>query len=95
MKTAIAQQPVSVLVEADRSVFQQYSGGIMNSSLCGTNLDHATAVVGYGSSSGVDYWIMRNSWGSWWGDQGYMKIQQVEGKGICGVQQSTYTVTTN
>lgn len=95
MKTAIAQQPVSVLVEADRSAFQNYSGGIMNSSACGTNLDHATAVVGYGTSSGTDYWIMRNSWGSWWGDQGYMKIAMVEGKGICGVQQSVYTVTTN
>jgi C1A family cysteine protease len=97
MKTAISAQPVSVLVEADRSSFQSYTSGIMNSTSCGTNLDHATAVVGYGtdSSSGQDYWIMRNSWGSWWGDNGYMKIATKEGNGYCGVQMSVYTVTTN
>ncbi len=68
MKTALASQPLSVSIEADKSVFQSYSSGIFNSSLCGTNLDHATNVVGWGTSGTTDYWIMRNSWGTSWGE---------------------------
>jgi len=67
----------------------------MDSSACGTNLDHAVGMVGYGSQNGVEYWIMRNSWGTVWGDQGYMKVKIVDGtKGICGIQQSVYKVST-
>jgi len=68
MKTAVAQQPVSVSIEADKRVFQQYTSGIFDSSECGTKLDHAVLVVGYGSENGTDYWIMKNSWGTVWGD---------------------------
>lgn len=73
-----------------------YTGGIMDSAECGTNLDHAVAAVGYGNEDGKDYYIVRNSWGASWGDQGYIKIAAVEGKGICGIQmQSVYpTITT-
>ena len=68
IKAAVTAQPVSVLVEADRSAFQSYRSGILDSTACGTSLDHAVGMVGYGSANGVDYWIMRNSWGSTWGD---------------------------
>jgi hypothetical protein len=75
-----------------------YTGGVMDSAECGTNLDHAVAAVGYGtdSESGKDYYIVRNSWGASWGDSGYIKIAAEEGKGICGIQmQSVYpTITT-
>ena len=86
---AIAKQPVSVTVEADTAVFQQYTSGILNSADCGTQLDHAITAVGYGtdSASGQQYYIVRNSWGASWGDQGYIKIAAVEGTvGICGIQ---------
>ena len=89
MKAAVAKQPISVLIEADRSVLQQYTGGIFNSSACGTNLDHATLVVGYGSENGTEYWIMKNSWGSGWGESGYMRLEIEAGKGVCGIQMNT------
>ena len=55
-------------------VFQTYTSGIFNASTCGTNLDHATNVVGWGTSGTTDYWIMRNSWGTSWGEKGYMQL---------------------
>jgi C1A family cysteine protease len=87
---AIATGPVSVTVEADTATFQGYTKGILNSSKCGTNLDHAITAVGYGNSNGQNYYIVRNSWGSTWGDQGYIMIAAVEGTaGICGIQQTS------
>jgi cathepsin L len=74
-----------VAVEANKTVFQSYKSGILNSSACGTNLDHAITAVGYGTESGVDYYIVRNSWGAGWGDKGYIKIAAVKGEGICGI----------
>jgi len=59
MMEAVAQQPVSVAIEADKSVFQLYSGGVLNGA-CGTNLDHDVLVVGYGEESGTKYWLARN-----------------------------------
>ena len=87
LKAAIAKGPVSVTVEADKAAFGQYKHGVLNTSACGTSLDHAITAVGYGSANGQDYYIVRNSWGSSWGDRGYINIAAVEGKGICGIQQ--------
>lgn len=87
LKTAIADGPVSVAIEADTFVFQFYSGGILNSKACGTNLDHGVVAVGYGAdASGKPYYIVRNSWGSSWGLGGYINIAIVDGAGICGIQ---------
>jgi len=89
LKAAIAAGPTSVTVEADRSVFQQYTGGVLNSKLCGTSLDHAITAVGYGTSGSQEYYIVRNSWGASWGDKGYINIAAVNGVGICGIQQTS------
>jgi len=78
-----------VAIEADQFSFQRYSSGVFDNSSCGTNLDHAVLLVGYGTDadSGVEYYTMKNSWGSSWGDEGYMKMAIVgNGPGICGVQ---------
>ena len=92
MKAAVAKQPISVLIEADRSVFQMYNGGIFDSSACGTNLDHATLVVGYGSENGQEFWIMKNSWGTEWGEDGYIRIATSDDSiGVCGTNQYVYT----
>jgi C1A family cysteine protease len=89
MKAAVAKQPISVLIEADRSVFQMYRDGIFDSTECGTSLDHATLVVGYGSENGKEFWIMKNSWGATWGENGYMRLAIEQGKGVCGIQMNT------
>lgn len=97
MMTALTKQPVSVAIEADQREFQLYSGGVF-SGVCGTSLDHAVLLVGYGtdSASGLDYYILKNSWGTSWGgtQKGYMLLgKNVDasgksyngGKGQCGV----------
>lgn len=86
--TAIVQQPVSVAVEADQSVFQFYSGGVMDSS-CGTQLDHGVLAVGYGTTGGKDYYKVKNSWGADWGMKGYILLGRgatFNPSGQCGIQ---------
>ncbi len=88
MKAAVAQQPVAVAIEADTRYFQSYSGGILTSSSCGTSLDHGVLTVGYGEENGQKYWLVKNSWGTTWGEKGYVKIARSESTndpGICGI----------
>jgi len=96
MQAAVTIQPVSVGVDAAGFRFQAYKSGVFDGS-CGTDLDHATLVVGYGNdaTTGQDYWIMKNSWGSSWGDQGYMRlVQNGNGPGQCGIQNDATWATT-
>ena len=94
LKAAIAKQPVSVTIEADKTVFQMYKSGVLDDASCGTSLDHAVAAVGYGTESGKGYYLVRNSWGASWGDKGYIKIAEESGAGICGIQlESLYPST--
>ena len=88
LKAAVAQQPVAVAIEADTRYFQSYSSGILTSTSCGTTLDHGVLVVGYGEENGQKYWLVKNSWGTSWGDKGYVKIARSESTndaGICGI----------
>ena len=88
LKQAVSKGPVSIAIEADTKYFQFYSTGILTSSSCGTNLDHGVLIVGYGSENGIPYWLVKNSWGTSWGEQGYVKIQRSDSTndpGICGV----------
>jgi len=88
LKGAVAQQPVSIAIEADTRYFQSYSSGVLTSSSCGTSLDHGVLIVGYGSENGIDYWLVKNSWGTTWGDKGYVKIARSDStndQGICGI----------
>jgi cathepsin L len=88
MKQAVAQQPVAVAIEADTKYFQFYSGGVLTSSSCGTTRDHGVLTVGYGTENGINYWLVKNSWGSSWGEDGYVKIARSDSTndaGICGI----------
>ncbi len=83
---AIQNGPISIAIEADQQSFQFYSGGVFSDPGCGTNLDHGVNLVGYGEDAGKHYWILRNSWGTSWGEKGYMRI--LRNKNICGLASS-------
>jgi len=90
LMTAIAQQPVSVAIEADQREFQLYKSGVFTA-VCGVNLDHGVLAVGYGTdtTSGKNYYLVKNSWGQSWGDNGYILLgrgsEYNNGKGQCGI----------
>ena len=93
---AITIQPTCVSVNAADKQFMFYSGGILKTTTCGTNLDHAITAVGYGNDNGNGYFIVRNSWGTSWGEQGYIRMSSdVSGAGVCGVLLDSVRPTTD
>ena len=89
LKRAVAQQPISVAIQANTKSFQHYSGGVYDDYTCGTKLDHGVLVVGYGTEilKGIDYWIVKNSWGPEWGENGYIRLLRNydDERGLCGI----------
>jgi len=91
LKSAVIQQPVAIAIDASHQSFQFYSSGVYEDSACCTNcqqsdLDHGVLLVGFGTDpdSGKDYWLVKNSWNSGWGDNGYIKMIR-DSEGSCGV----------
>ena len=86
---ALSNQPISVAIEADRPYFQHYSGGILDdASQCGTMLDHGVLAVGMDTDeNGQGYWIIKNSWGETWGEDGYIRLANgiSSSAGMCGI----------
>jgi C1A family cysteine protease len=93
-KASVQAGPTSIAIEADKRVFQTYTSGILNSTSCGTQLDHGVLAVGYGTENGQAYYLVKNSWGPSWGDNGYLKIaDNGDGPGICGIQMAAVRPT--
>ncbi|TKS88301.1 Cathepsin S [Collichthys lucidus] len=77
--------PVSVAVNARLPSFHLYRGGLYNEANCNPRfINHAVLVVGYGTDRGQDFWLVKNSWGTAWGEQGFIRIARNK-KNLCGV----------
>jgi C1A family cysteine protease len=90
LQAAVASGPVSVAIEADQDIFHLYGGGVITDASCGKALDHGVLAVGYGRDEvlGLDYWLIKNSWGPDWGENGYVRIgrsNSTQDPGVCGV----------
>jgi KDEL-tailed cysteine endopeptidase len=84
LMTAVAQQPVSIAIQANQVAFQTYKSGVLTGT-CGQRLDHGVLAVGYGTwTDGTPYWKVKNSWGSGWGMDGYILIERSDAD-LCGV----------
>ncbi|KAL1501117.1 hypothetical protein ABEB36_006503 [Hypothenemus hampei] len=86
--------PISVAIDASQKTFTFYSNGIYYDAACGNgeqNLDHAVLAVGYGSLNGKNYWLIKNSWSNYWGNDGYVLMASKDNN--CGVMTDPTYVT--
>jgi hypothetical protein len=73
-----------------------YKSGVITSEECGVKTDHGVLAVGYGIENGIEYFLVKNSVGTGWGDAGYVKIgvESTAPEGICGILSTPSAPTT-
>jgi len=85
MMSATNGRPLTVAINASGISFQSYKSGVLSGS-CSTSTNHVVVIVGYNSSASTPYWIVRNSWGTGWGNGGFINMEQNStSKGMCGI----------
>ena len=93
IKAAVEQQPLSIAVMADNDAFRNYTSGVITADQCPGRIDHAIQAVGWGNDGTQDYFIVRNSWNTVWGDKGFAKLAADDsGDGTCGMNSVVYYV---
>jgi cathepsin L len=84
LESKVTLGPVCIAIDASPYSFQLYRSGIYDEKSCSSSqLNHGIGCVGYGSTGGVNFWIVRNSWGKSWGETGYMRM--IKGYNRCGI----------
>merc|ERR1719461_1428443 len=68
--------PIKVSINAGNMGFRLYAGGVYSDDRCGQSTNHAVTVTGYGILDGVEYWMVKNSWGTGYGESGYIKMRR-------------------
>ncbi|GFS68751.1 cathepsin L [Nephila pilipes] len=86
LKQAVATVgPISVIIDACHNTFINYKSGIFDEPKCRTDIpSHAVLVIGYGTEDGKDYWLVKNSWGTSWGMDGYILMTRNKNN-QCGI----------
>uniref|UniRef100_A0A3B4ALI6 Cathepsin S n=1 Tax=Periophthalmus magnuspinnatus TaxID=409849 RepID=A0A3B4ALI6_9GOBI len=85
LKVAVATVgPISVAIDASKPKFIFYKNGVYKDKSCTHSVNHGALVVGYGTEAGQDYWLVKNSWGTAYGEDGYVKIARNK-KNLCGI----------
>jgi len=81
VKSALQTAPLSICVDASR--WYLYQGGVIMGSQCGRSIDHCVQLLGYDDGASTPYWLVRNSWGTSWGENGLLRLQM--GQDTCAM----------
>lgn len=96
LKEAVAKiGPIAVAIDASHPSFQFYKGGVYYEPLCASGrMDHGVLVVGYGTdeATGMDYWLVKNSWGTEWGENGYIRMARNRNNNCCIACYGAYPI---
>jgi len=85
IKALVSKGPTQIMINGSGRSFQLYKGGIFDDTHCPKDTNHLVLLTGYGSEAGVPYWIIKNSWTDYWGEQGYGRIRM--GVNMCGIEE--------